>query len=181
MSKDPYSIRTRSGAFLSFENPSHEAITLEDIAVALSRAPRFNGHTDPFYSVAQHSVYVARLMKGDAQLKGLLHDASEAYLADVPTPAKRLMPDYYKLEAKVMDAVATKFSLNSGFQHDADVAQADRAMLFMERDVMIDDSIAWSNEDQHPGMNMLEQFPNWRPWSSEEAASVFYNEVLARI
>lgn len=178
---DPYTIRTRSGSFLSFENPNPEDIHLEDIAVALSRAPRFNGHTTPFYSVAQHSVFVARLMPFEHSLKGLLHDASEAYLADVPTPAKRLMPDYYALETKVMAAVAKRFGMDDSFQNHEEVIKADRAMLFMERDAMIDDSISWSNEDQHPGLKLKEVFPNWEPWDSQTAASIFYNEVLARI
>jgi len=177
---DPYTIRTRSGSFLSFENPDPKDINLEDIAVALSRAPRFNGHTTPFYSVAQHSVYVGRLM-GQGKLKGLLHDASEAYLADVPTPAKRLMPDYYALELKVMAAVAQKFNLPDGFQHEDEVVAADRAALFLERDAMIDDSIEWQNEDQHPGFKITDVFPDWKPWDSETAASIFYNEVLSRL
>lgn len=177
----PSAIRTRSGSFLDFAAPDPAAIHLEDIAVALSRAPRFNGHTGPFYSVAQHSVFVGRLLSGDFQLKGLLHDASEAYLADVPTPAKRLMPDYQVLEQRLMDAVAVKFCLPADFYRDPTVMQADRAMLFMERDAMIDDSIRWNNEDEHPGTRLLDLFPNWEPWDSEFAASIFYNEVLARI
>lgn len=178
---DPYTIRTRSGSFLSFENPNPDDIHLEDIAVALSRAPRFNGHTGPFYSVAQHSVFVARLMPPEHQLKGLLHDGSEGYLADVPTPAKRLMPDYYALESKVMAAIARRFGLEEGFQNHEEVVKADRAMLFMERDQMIDDTISWSNEEDHPGTSLTELFPMWRPWTPEEAASSFYNNVLARI
>lgn len=176
---NPYSIRTRSGEFLDFSDPNSDSIKLEDIAVALSRAPRFNGHTGPFYSVAQHSVYVGRLIEGPDRIKGLLHDASEAYLADVPTPAKRLMPDYYNLEAKVMRAVATAFGLPDTFWHEDVVVQADRAMLFLERDAMISDREVWTNEDQHPGGKITDRFPSWEPWSSEKAAVIFYNEVVA--
>lgn len=179
---NPYSIRTRSGAFLDFNDPDPDTILLEDIAVALSRAPRFNGHTGPFYSVAQHSVYVGRLISDvEQRVKGLLHDASEAYIADVPTPAKRLMPDYYRLEASVMSAVAKKFGLPEGFQHEDVVTQADRAMLFLERDAMIDDSVIWTNEEDHPGGKITDRFPSWEPWDSEKAAVIFYNEVLAAL
>lgn len=177
---NPYSIRTRSGNFLDFSDPNPADINLEDIAVALSRAPRFNGHTGPFYSVAQHSVFVGRMM-GNDPIRGYLHDASEAYLADVPTPAKRLMPDYYALEKKVMTAVAAKFGLKDGFQHDDDVAVADSNMLFLERDAMIDDQIEWMNEHHHPGFTIKEVFPDWKPWDSATASVIFYNEVLARL
>jgi len=186
MVPNPYSIRTRSGSFLDFQNPQPDAIHLEDIAVALSRAPRFNGHTGPFYSVAQHAVFVARFIDRDrdqvspVSKYGLHHDDSEAYLADVPTPAKRLMPEYYALEMKVMSAVATKFDLPQDFQTHGLVIEADRAMLFMERDQMIDDTVRWTNEDQHPGLKLLEVFPDWEPWSSEKAASIFYSEALMR-
>lgn len=172
----PTMIRTRSGRYLDFANPSPEDISLEDIAVALSRAPRFSGHTREFYSVAQHSLYVGRLMTRN-RLKGYLHDGSEAYLADVATPAKQLIPEYYVLEEKVMGAIAERFSLDKGFQHSREVKMADVAMLFYERDVLIGTDIRWTIEDQHPGGTIYDHFPDWKPWSSEVAASKFYDEV----
>lgn len=172
----PSMIRTRSGRYLDFSDPDPADINLEDIAVALSRAPRFSGHTGPFYSVAQHSLYVGRMMAGN-HLKGYLHDGSEAYLADVATPAKQLIPEYYVLESKVMGAIAKAFNLNEGFQHDEDVKKADVAMLFYERDAMIGSDIRWIIEDQHPGGTIYDHFPDWEPWSSDLAAVKFYDEV----
>ena len=177
----PTMIRTRSGRYLDFANPDPADIQLEDIAVALSRAPRFSGHTREFYSVAQHSIFVGRMIAGKGRLKGYLHDASEAYLADVATPAKQLLPEYYVLESRVMGAIAQAFGLHEGFQHDADVKSADVAMLFYERDAMIDKDIEWTIENQHPGGTIYDHFPNWKPWSSDVAAENFYAEVLSQL
>ena len=49
----------------------------------------------------------------DLKLAGLLHDASEAYIGDMPSPFKKLMPDYKKLEDNLMKVIAQKF----GFEY----------------------------------------------------------------
>lgn len=71
-----------------------EDVDGRDLAVSLSHLCRFNGHIDKFYSVAQHSIAVARLVEvrgggPPTVLQALLHDAPEAYLCgDVPGPLK---------------------------------------------------------------------------------------------
>jgi hypothetical protein len=71
-------------------DPRPEDVCLEDIAHHLALMCRFGGACRVFYSVAEHSVRVAELVwdrtNGDreAALAGLLHDASEAYLVDIP-------------------------------------------------------------------------------------------------
>lgn len=92
-------IMTASGkAFWPLE-PRGEDIDIEDIAHALAATNRFNGHTREPYSVAQHPVLMSGVLwdcapdDGTAAryaLYGLLHDASEAYLGDVPRPLKKL-------------------------------------------------------------------------------------------
>lgn len=72
-------------------NPAPEKVDWTDIAVSLSRTARFRGHTARFYSVAEHSVHVMRVVRGltddpVAHLAALLHDAHEAYLGDMITP-----------------------------------------------------------------------------------------------
>lgn len=81
---------------------------VEEIAHAISKKCRFNGHCRRFYSVAEHSLLVSGLMEqyglGDP-FEGLMHDAHEAYLPDVPSPWKPLMPEFcaieHDLEAKM--------------------------------------------------------------------------------
>lgn len=86
------SIITHGGRVLDLLTPRPEAIDLHDIAISLSRLPRFNGHLcgRHAYSVAQHSLTVARLLPpgSDAKLRlaALLHDAHEAYVGDITRP-----------------------------------------------------------------------------------------------
>lgn len=112
-------ICTANGQVFKFNEPSPDDISLEDVAQALSKICRFTGHTKEFYSVAEHSCLVMEivndLMGGEAphdiQLAALLHDATEAYINDVSTPLKRMLPDYRAVEARVWEAVAAKFNI----------------------------------------------------------------------
>ncbi len=88
-----------------------------DIAHALSLICRGCGHLRRFYSVAQHSVNCAReaLARGLSNrvaLACLLHDGSEAYIADIIRPIKEHLPDYARIECRIMDAVFARFGLS---------------------------------------------------------------------
>jgi len=89
-------IGTRSGCKINLDDPQPDDFILDDIAIGLSHVARFNGQTDWHYSVAQHSVLVARYLLAryndtTLALQGLLHDASESVICDLPTPVKRLI------------------------------------------------------------------------------------------
>lgn len=107
-------IRTYTGLDFHYIGGDPNEVCLEDIAVALSRQPRFCGHTDSYLSVAQHSVFVSTLVqrKGGSeheQMVGLLHDATEAYMCDIPRPLKVLLPEYKELERGVWDKICRHF------------------------------------------------------------------------
>jgi len=123
-------IRTFTGKYVNVLNPTADVICIEDIAHALSLTCRFGGHSLKFYSVAQHSVMCCNMMKEQYQLQALMHDASEAYLCDIPTPLKQHLSDYKKLEDRFMMVIANKF----GFAYPLDeaVRQADGEMLEIE-------------------------------------------------
>ena len=84
------------------------------IAHALANQCRYTGHCSKFYSVAEHSVLVADIMKlmslGDP-FEGLMHDATEAYIADIAAPWKVLLPDYKVLEGRIEGPLRTHFGL----------------------------------------------------------------------
>lgn len=123
-------IQTFSGkAFFPFD-PRPDQIDIEDIAHALSNICRFTGHTDIFYSVAEHSVRVARLVEPEYRLAALLHDASEAYLSDISAPIKPFLPDYVALEKRIEKAIAYRFSLP--YSMHPSIKEADRVMLHTE-------------------------------------------------
>lgn len=90
-------IATVTGRVIDFLNPDPEQLSLDDIARGLSRAPRYAGQTERPYSVLQHSLLVAHLVPAEHRLHALLHDAPEAYLCDVPSPAKDSMRALAKL------------------------------------------------------------------------------------
>lgn len=110
-------IRTASGVYINVFDPDPDTILIEDIAHALSHVPRWTGHTTHHLSVAHHSVNCASETMYNVNLEhltltALLHDASEAYLADIATPIKRHIAKYYEIEDGLMKVIAKKF----GFQ-----------------------------------------------------------------
>lgn len=133
-------------------DPRPDDVHIEDIAHALSMLCRFGGHCDRFYSVAEHSIYVSQFSQEHA-LWGLLHDASEAYLVDIPRPLKRLMPDYRIIEAGVQFAICKAFGLPA--EMPAQVERADRAILMDERlQIMSGSAQAWSTDMEPLGVTI---------------------------
>ncbi len=111
---DPNWIQVYSGLRFWPTNPDINGILLPDIAHALGFQCRYGGHTRKFYSVAQHCVLVSHLVKESAvelKLAGLMHDATEAYLIDLPRPVKVQMPEYKAIENKLAELIAKKFGL----------------------------------------------------------------------
>jgi uncharacterized protein len=117
-------IQTFSGVKFFPLEPRHCDIVLDDIAHALSNICRYTGHVQRFYSVAEHSVLVSREVerrtkdlhwrdRRDVARWGLLHDASEAYIADVSRPVKHLpaFQQYREAEARLQRVIAERFGL----------------------------------------------------------------------
>jgi len=137
--RDPRTaIRTISGHLFYPLEPREEEILLEDIGHALSHLCRFVGHTRSFYSVAQHSVLVSKLVPPADALWALLHDASEAYLNDIARPLKHtsLLADYRAAETKLQALIYRRFGLKG--EEPESVKLADQKALHAEiRDLVI--------------------------------------------
>lgn len=127
---EPGIIRTYTGKMINVLDPDPALICIEDIAHALSNQCRFSGHTSKFYSVAQHSVLCAKMVSSQFKLAALLHDASEAYLVDLPTPIKIAIPQYTEIEGNMMRVIANKFGFD--YPLSAIVKYADKAALEIE-------------------------------------------------
>jgi len=115
-------------------------VCIEDIAQALSRVPRFGGHTLEFFSVAQHSVMVSLLVRNRGgsffdQMLGLLHDATEAYMSDLPRPLKNLVPEYKKIEDRVWWKISHAL-LGQCYDLPPIIKECDQSMLRLERKVL---------------------------------------------
>lgn len=131
----PTMMQTFTGKAIDLVNFKEDDVRLADIAHALAIINRFTGHTSFPYSVAQHSVLVSRIVDQRYALWGLLHDASEAYLGDVSTPLKMMLPSYRELEDHVQRTIVAKFGLKWPMPHD--VKEADlKALLAEKRDIV---------------------------------------------
>ena len=124
-------IQTYTGIQFWPLDPRPEEIEIRDIAHALSLLCRFNGHCRRFYSVAEHSVHVSRIVAPEKGLWGLLHDAAEAYLSDIPQPVKQHLDHFHHAEEKMLVAVAERFGLPADIP--AEVDRADKIMLSTEK------------------------------------------------
>lgn len=131
--------------------PSQSTIDHADIAHALSQLCRFAGHIDRFYSVAEHCVLMSQAVPPEHALAALLHDATEAYVVDVPRPLKRYLPDYQAIEQQTWYAIAYRFGLD--FELPAEVKDADNRILRNERAALFSRAEAW------PAIDDLEPLP----------------------
>ena len=108
-------------------------VDILDIAHALSMQCRFSGHVLRFYSVAEHSVHVSRHCPPEWRLWGLLDDAAEAYLVDVPRPIKPFLPQFREIDERITRAVAERFGLEPIFPMPDAVKEIDNRILMDER------------------------------------------------
>ena len=153
------SIRTFTGKIFDLKILDPESICIEDIAHGLSCAARFAGHLEYFYSVAQHSVLIAEEVEGEFKIEALLHDASEAYLGDMPSPFKKIMPEFKEYENKLMRVIASKYGFP--FPLSGHVKFWDKRMLQIEWDSFIDKSIPLQIEPWSPAYSKFRFLDMW--------------------
>lgn len=133
-------ITTYTKRHLAVTEPAPEDIAVEDIAHALSMMTRANGHFPEFYSVAQHCIHcceeaAARGYSDRVCLACLLHDASEAYLADITRPVKKHLQQYLDFEKILQDAIYRKFMGSLPTEEELElVSSVDDTLLYYEFD-----------------------------------------------
>lgn len=127
-------INHANGAMLDIEHLTPEAVDAAAIGHCLSSICRFNGATTHFYSVAQHCLFVSMLVPARLQLAALVHDASEAYVTDLPSPIKHdsRMAWYRDLERRVQSVIETHFGLQLTERDRREIKEADEIMLATE-------------------------------------------------
>ncbi len=131
VSTTPTSITTFTGIRMNPLDASPRDIDAYDIAHALARQCRYNGHVQGFLSVARHSLWVSDELLGYGrrwELWGLLHDASEAYLGDMVKPVKYQpeMQVFRDAELRLEEVIAERFDLP--WPMPAEVKEADRVV-----------------------------------------------------
>ena len=125
-------IYLNNGTFFNFLEPEKSMYGIYDIANALSKICRFTGQGNEFYSVAEHSVFVSLLVEDSLAMEALLHDASEAFIGDVSTPLKRLLPEYKVIEERIEQDVCRRFDLP--YPLTPAVKYADKQAFYVEKE-----------------------------------------------
>ena len=193
-------IQTATGIKFNLINPAPGSIVLEDIAAALGKICRYNGHTFAFYSVAEHSVLMARQLREEGhepmvQFWALMHDAVEAYVCDMPSPVKTCLNElsqeylggygtYKQLYQELEVRLCIEFGLVVDDQTEATVRLADLRMLATERQqvvpVMIEDisDVEWGIPEG------IEPYPDlylecWNPSFAENRFEREYKKIKA--
>jgi hypothetical protein len=160
-------MQTYSGQRFYPIDPRESEVDIGDIAHALSMLCRYGGHVKRFYSVAEHSVLLARHLYHvgpETALWALLHDASEAYISDVIRPIKPYLLNYRVLEDAVMRCIAGRFNI-AGVMPDIVHAADDRIIADERQQNLL--LIAWDHEPG-PALGVTLQF-----WSPEVAEREF--------
>jgi hypothetical protein len=111
------SIQTHSGRMVDPFHIVKDDVVLNDIAHALANKCRYNGHSNRFYSVAEHSVYISRIiwrMTGDKQktLAALFHDAGEYVFPDIPAPYKPYFVGFKEWENKALQVIFKRLEID---------------------------------------------------------------------
>jgi hypothetical protein len=170
-------IMTASGRPFWPLEPRVGDVVIEDIAHHLSHLCRFTGAVRVFYSVAQHSVLACEELAASASdgqartagLYGLLHDASEAYLMDIPRPLKHdaAFEVYREAEARLQAVIYQAFGLNPDGEPPL-LKTIDRRLLRAEqRDLMPPPALQERRDDVDPLPIVIE------PWWCDEARARF--------
>jgi uncharacterized protein len=178
----PY-LQTVSGRWVNPFDPDPEQLDADDIARALANQCRFGGHSRTFYSVAQHSVIVSELVEergGDVEdaFAALMHDATEAYLGDMPHPIKHrseLGAAFKEAEDRLEQVIRARFRIKPDVP---EIKGVDRALLATERRAFSGESWHWPELE---GVEPLDL--ELTAWPPDEAAVAFtrrYAELDAR-
>lgn len=156
-------IQTYTGIQFWPLDPRPEELEIKDIAHSLSLLCRFNGHCKRYYSVAEHSIHVANFLPADLQLAGLLHDASEAYIADLPMPVKRNLPDYNAIEEILHKVITERYSLP--WPLPKEVKRVDSLLLATEKNALMGPEPApWHSMPDPVDATLIQ---GWQPEQAE--------------
>lgn len=143
------SLVTYKGTKFCYANPTKEMIDVEDIIRSISRLNRFVGHSTRAYTVGEHTFFCLVMAERlgyshREQLLVLIHDFTEAYVGDCPSPLKKLLPEFSIIEARVEQAIYEYIGIEPPTEEEyAKIKSVDLTMLAIEmRDIT---KHHWSN------------------------------------
>lgn len=169
-------IITYTGVKFTFADPQPDDIRIVDIAHGLSLTNRWGGHTMVPMNVAHHSLIVRALLRNQGyrlQLLAMLHDASEAYLPDMPSPIKPFLPQFVELENRVEDCVWRAFDMCPPAQDEKKLIKAAdvESYRWEARDLLAFEGAVLPPHDERPTLVPM----------TAQAAEVKWTQVLAEL
>lgn len=160
-------MQTYSGVAFYPLDPHLEDILDLDIAHALSMLCRYGGHTNRFYSVAEHCVLMSEAVSPENALWALLHDAAEAYMQDLVRPIKTVMSTYREAEDRLLEVILVKYNVYK-ITPPQEVKTADNRIFLDEREALL----TQRPQFWHPTVEALEplgvQIMAWTPEEARE-------------
>lgn len=188
---------TYTGRKLYPQIPEADMVDIRDIAHGLSLACRFGGQCNEFYSVAQHCVVLSEYVGSFQGVKAftgnksyaerqalrrevLMHDATEAYYCDLPSPVKALLPQYKVLEGKLDTVIRRKCGLPD--EKDPLVKELDTRMAVTELRALCGPTGPDVEIDIEPlpnlTMTMGHMLKPWKPKEAEQAFLTAYRQLF---
>lgn len=148
-------------------DPRPEEVDPVDIAHALGMICRYAGHVRSYYSVAEHCVLMSRAVTPRHALWALLHDATEAYLLDLPRPVKYAIPQYREIEDQLMAVICRRFALDP--VPPAEIKEADTRILVDERHALLGPPpLPWKSTENVAALGVT-----IRCWTPAQAAAAW--------
>lgn len=184
-----HKIRTFSGGYFDLANPHPSDVRMIDVAHSLATTPRYTGQAPEPYSIAQHSVLVARLVRDlggtlHEQQWGLIHDAGESYVGDWSAPLKALIRSFslqgwtdgwgtepisrvMAIEPACTNAVARHLGLDGDARNMPKIVkQADEILYVTEARDLFGDERPSDSDAQPLGARIM-------PWAWQYACEMF--------
>lgn len=175
MEQTKSSISVAGGKFFDLLRPEDSEYDIDVVATALSNLCRYTGHVTRFYSVAEHSVLVSLACPPQYALEGLLHDASEAFVGDVSSPLKKLLPAYQQIEDNIQADIARRFNLTYPFPEC--IHRADKQLYWSERkDIAPAVDLLWNKEFR---ASRKVEPQGWNPVKARKEFLKRYKELIA--
>ena len=148
-------MQTYTGGKFFIGDPRPEEVFLTDIAHHLAYLCRYNGATQGFYSVGQHSLILSDHAQATGQSRmtailALMHDAAEAYFGDHIVALKAICPELRAIEAPIWEAVSKRFYLAATEKEIQWVKEMDKRICNNEKSSLMRAGQNWVIQSLEP-------------------------------
>jgi hypothetical protein len=177
-------ISTYTGKRVNPLNLKPEDIDIKDIAHHLACQNRFVGALKRPINIAQHSIYVSRLVSdygSGLEREALFHDATEAYLGDVSKWVKLspAMAAYRKAEDNAHRVICEALGLSPTLPLPDQINEADKLMVRYEAMMQMRNPRHMFEIPgyERPTPTEITLIGDWSPWGWRKSERMFLDRV----